>query len=110
MAGTREPTYAIEKREILAETPELRVTILTLATGQEVPWHWHSNVNDTCICLEGTVVMETRAPRARFELSPGQMCSVPPKRAHRVAGKDGSRCKFAVVQGIGQYDFNPVGA
>jgi len=34
---------------------------------------------------------------------------VPPKRAHRVAGKDGGRCKFAILQGVGTYDFNPVG-
>ncbi|HXP32322.1 MAG TPA: cupin domain-containing protein [Stellaceae bacterium] len=110
MASPREPNYVIEKHEILAETPDLRMIILTLAPGQEVPWHWHSTVTDTCICLEGTVTLETRAPRASFELSPGQMCSVPPKRAHRVGGKDGSRCKFAVVQGIGHYDYNPVGA
>ncbi len=109
MAGSREPLYEVEAREMVAETPELRMLVLTLGPGQEVPWHWHSNVNDDFICLEGPMVVETRAPRERHELRAGERCRVPVKRAHRVSGKDGGRCKFAILQGIGTYDFNPVG-
>jgi mannose-6-phosphate isomerase-like protein (cupin superfamily) len=58
--------------------------------------------------MEGTTIVETRAPRERFELRPGQTCRVPPKRAHHVSGKDGLRCKVAILQGVGRYDFNPV--
>ena len=79
MSSTSEPaTYAVEDREIVAETPDLRMVVLTLGPGQEVPWHWHSNVSDHMICLEGPMVVEMRAPRERIE-------------------------------GIGRYDFNPVG-
>src|SRR5262249_5020448 len=101
--------YVIEKHEILAETPELRMVELTLAAGEEVPWHWHSHVSDRFYCLEGPMVVETRAPRERFELQPGGTCLIPAKRAHRVTGKDGGRCKFAILQGIGPYDFNAIG-
>jgi quercetin dioxygenase-like cupin family protein len=101
--------YVIEKHEVLAETPELRMVELTLAAGEEVPWHWHSHVADRFFCLEGPMVVETRAPREVFELAPGGTCVVPAKRAHRVSGKDGGRCKFAILQGVGRYDFNPVG-
>jgi len=104
-----EPLYSVENREMVAETPDLRMVVLTLARGEEVPWHWHSNVNDHIICLEGPMVVETRAPRERFELMPGQRCTVPARRAHHVSGMDGGRCKFAILQGIGRYDFNPVG-
>ena len=55
------------------------------------------------------MVVETRAPRELFELQPGGTCVVPAKRAHRVTGKDGGPCKFGVLQGVGVYDFNPVG-
>ena len=55
------------------------------------------------------MVVETRAPRERFELAAGERCAVPAKRAHRVSGKDGGPCKFAILQGVGAYDFNPVG-
>jgi hypothetical protein len=55
------------------------------------------------------MVVETRAPKARFELQPGDSCAVRAKRAHRVSGKNGGRCRFAILQGGGRYDFNPVG-
>ena len=108
MAAT-ETLYTVEHREMVAETPDLRMVVLTLAPGQEVPWHWHSNVTDHMICLEGPLVVEMRTPRERFELMPGQRCTVSARRAHRVSGKEGGRCKFAILQGIGTYDFNPVG-
>jgi quercetin dioxygenase-like cupin family protein len=109
MTTIAEPSYAVEDREIVAQTADLRMTVLTLARGQEVPWHWHSQVTDHLICLEGPMVVETRAPREHFELAPGERCTVPARRAHRVGGKDGGPCKFAILQGIGTYDFNPVG-
>lgn len=109
MTAGSEGAYAVEAREMVAETPDLRMVVLTLAPGQEVPWHWHSNVTDNMICLEGPLVVEMRAPRETIELRAGERCAVPPKRAHRVSGKNGGRCKFAILQGIGRYDFNPVG-
>jgi quercetin dioxygenase-like cupin family protein len=109
MTAAAELSYAVEDREIVAATADLRMVVLTLGRGQEVPWHWHSNVTDHVICLEGPMVVETRAPRERFELMPGERCTIPSRRAHRVGGKDGGPCKFAILQGVGAYDFNPVG-
>src|SRR5919109_3041843 len=99
----------IEKFEIVAETPELRMVLLTLAEGQEVPWHLHSEVTDTFFCLEGTMVVETRDPVGHHNLVPGGICAVPAGRAHRVSGKGGGRCRFGVLQGVGAYDFKPLG-
>ena len=104
-----QPSYEIAGHEILAETPELRMVVLTLAAGQEVPWHWHSNLADSFFCMEGPMVVETRAPREIFELAAGGTCIVRARRAHRVTGKSGGPCKFGVLQGVGVYDFNPVG-
>ena len=101
--------YPLEKRELIAEAGGLRMQILTLAAGQEVPWHWHSEVVGTFWCMDGPMVIETRAPREVVELAPGQMYAVPVRRAHRVTGKDGGRCRFAILQGVGTYDFQPVG-
>jgi quercetin dioxygenase-like cupin family protein len=109
MRETMGPSYEIAGYEILAETPELRMVVLTLARGQEVPWHWHSNVVDRFFCMQGPMVVETRAPREVIELNAGETCAVPAKRAHRVTGKDGGPCKFSVLQGVGAYDYNPVG-
>ena len=99
--------YVIERREVVAETDTLRVAILTLAPGQEVPWHYHSRITDTFYCLEGVLSVQTRAPDARHLLTVGESCDVPQMTAHRVTGYDGGRARFLIVQGIGAYDFCP---
>lgn len=101
--------YTVEDRQVIAETPELRVTRFTLAPGEVIPWHYHSNVTDTFFCLEGALEVETRAPRACHQLAPGDQCAVPPKTAHVVSNKSGARARFVIVQGVGAYDFVPVG-
>jgi len=101
--------YEIAGRELVAEGADLRVQVLTLARGQCVPWHYHSEITDSFVCLEGPMVVETRAPRAAYRLQPGQRCAVPAKTAHYVAGDNGGPCKFLIVQGVGVYDFVPVG-
>ncbi len=101
--------YEIAGREIVAEGADLRVQVLTLASGQCVPWHYHSAITDSFVCLEGPMVVETRAPSSRYRLEPGERCAVPPKTAHYVRGEDGGACKFLIVQGVGLYDFVPVG-
>ena len=55
--------YEIAGSEVVAEGDDMRVSVLTLAAGQEVPWHYHSEITDSFACLEGPMVVETRAPR-----------------------------------------------
>jgi mannose-6-phosphate isomerase-like protein (cupin superfamily) len=83
-------SYPLEKRELIAEAPGLRMQILTLSAGQEVPWHWHSEVTDTFWCMDGPMVIEMRAPREEVELAPGQMHAVPAKRLIREGGIAGA--------------------
>lgn len=98
----------VERFQVLAETPELRMVLVTLAEGQEVPWHMHSAVTDTFFCMEGPMVVEARRPREEFELVPGGTCTVAAGRPHRVSGQGGGPCRFGVLQGVGPYDFKPV--
>ena len=104
-----ERPYVVEERRIIAETAELSVKTFILAEGQEIPWHYHSEIVDTFYCLEGRLTVETRAPKAFHALDIGETCAVQAKVAHRVQGEDGSRCRFLIVQGIGTYDYCPVG-
>jgi len=99
--------YELEDLEILAETPELRVRILTLGPEQCVPWHHHTRITDTFFCLEGQTVIETREPMAAQRLDPGQRFAVPPGQPHRVSPAQGTRCRFLIVQGVGEYDYVP---
>lgn len=98
-------SYALEHREVVAEGADLRVQVLTLAAGQAVPWHRHSEVTDSFVCLEGFVVVETRAPDKVVSLAPGERYAVVPDTAHYVHGLDHGRCKFMIIQGVGAYDF-----
>jgi quercetin dioxygenase-like cupin family protein len=102
-------TYTIAGSELVAEGADLRVQVLTLAHGQSIPWHYHSEIADSFVCLEGPMVVETRAPRQEFTLNPGERCAVAAKTAHYVHGANGGPCKFLIIQGVGVYDFVPVG-
>jgi quercetin dioxygenase-like cupin family protein len=101
--------YEIAARELVAEGADLRVQVLTLGPGQCVPWHYHTEITDHMVCLEGPMVVETRAPRRDYRLAAGQRCTVPPKTAHYVHGDKDGPCKFLIVQGVGIYDFVAIG-
>ncbi|MEM7172810.1 MAG: cupin domain-containing protein, partial [Pseudomonadota bacterium] len=93
---------------------DMRARVFTLAAGQCIPWHYHSEVTDSFVCLTGRLVVETRAPHHTYELAPGERCAVPPMTAHFVHGPAGDNGTFApvqfhIVQGVGSYDFVPVG-
>ncbi len=100
--------YELEHLEVVAEVPNLRVSILTLAAGQCVPWHNHSEIIDTFVCMEGPMVVQTQGGRTKKELAPGERYDVPQRTAHYVSGKGGGRCRFMIVQGVGVYDYVPV--
>ncbi|MDD9906862.1 MAG: cupin domain-containing protein [Rhodospirillaceae bacterium] len=99
----------IRNRETVMEGEDMRVRVLTLDEGQCIPWHYHSEITDSFVCLEGPMVVETRAPRAEYVLGPGERCEVPPKVAHYVHGLDDGPFKFLIVQGVGVYDNIAVG-
>lgn len=90
-------------------TAELRVVRLALAPGAALPWHWHSTIVDHIVCLEGTIEVETRAPRGRHRLGPGQECAVPAKTAHTVRNSGATVARYLAIQGVGAYDRHTVG-
>ena len=51
--------------------------------------------------------METRSPDEKRILTPGDMTAIKPGQPHRVSGVDGDRCKFLIIQGVGDYDYVP---
>ena len=81
--------------------------VLTIGPGQCVPWHHHSVVTDTFFCLEGPMWVQMRDPEHAVRLDAGGRTAVEPGRPHRVVGVDDGRCRFAIVQGVGDYDYIP---
>ena len=102
------PLYEVERRDEHAARPGFRITELQISPTQKVPWHFHSNVQDTFYVLSGNLRLFLREPKEEVRLSPGETYSVPPRRPHLVTnGGDGS-ATFLVLQGIGEYDFVPL--
>ena len=103
------PGYAIKSVEPVAIGSDLQARIFTLAPGEEIPWHFHSAVTDWYFVLAGALSIETRAPRDRRILTVGERYSIPPKTAHLIENRSETDTRFLLVQGVGAYDFMPVG-
>ena len=101
--GTRpwHSQYEIKDTTIIAETPELRALHITLAEADVIPWHHHNHVTENFTCARGVLVAETRAPRGKHRLAPGERLTLPPKTAHRVRNRGKRDCCFVLVQGVG---------
>ena len=93
--------------EVIAHSDQMRFTLYTLAPGGEIPWHFHSEVTDWYIGREGEVTVEVQSGKSAT-LAPGEMFQVSGRAVHRVTNNGDSTCRFALVQGLGKYDFNPV--
>lgn len=94
--------------EVILETENVRVRILTLDAGQATAWHFHSAVTDKMLCLEGRIAVEYRDPQESVELGIGGRCEVTVERVHRVVNLGADMAKYLLVQGVGRYDFNTV--
>jgi len=100
--------YEVERRARHAERPGFRISELQLSPTQQVPWHYHTNVQDTFYVLEGRLRLFLRDPKESVELAPGETYAVRPGRAHLVTNAGDRSVVFLVLQGIGEYDYVPL--
>jgi len=101
--------YEVERRTSHAERPGFRINELQISRTQQVPWHYHSNIQDTFYVIEGCLRLFLRDPKEEVRLGPGDTFSVRPRRPHLVANGGDVSATFLVLQGIGEYDFVPLG-
>ena len=100
--------YEVEHRAEYAARPGFRVTELRISSTQKVPWHFHSNIQDTFYVISGQLRLFLREPREQVRLGPGETYSVKPRRPHLVGNGGDASATFLVLQGIGEYDFVPL--
>ena len=100
--------YEVERRTFHAERPGFRINEIRISPTQKVPWHCHSNIQDTFYVLEGSLRIFLREPSEEVWLGPGETYSVRPRRAHLVTKGGDSSATFLVLQGIGEYDYVPL--
>jgi quercetin dioxygenase-like cupin family protein len=99
--------YEVERRARHAERPGFHITELQISKTQKVPWHYHSNVQDTFYVLQGRIRVFMQDPKEDVTLKPGETFSVRPRRPHLVTNAGEGSATFLVLQGIGEYDFVP---
>ncbi|HEX9004455.1 MAG TPA: cupin domain-containing protein [Blastocatellia bacterium] len=100
--------YEVERRARHAERPGFRISELQISPTQTVPWHYHSNIQDTFYVIEGQLRLFLREPKDEVRIGPGETYSVPPRRPHLVTNGGECSATFLVLQGIGEYDYVPL--
>lgn len=105
MGHAKPQPYKVRAIHVVAKGADVLVREYTLDPGEAIPWHRHTEVSDYYYGLEGVVVVETRDPAARHEISVGRSAAVTPQTVHRVLNPGRQPCRFLLVQGVGQYDF-----
>jgi len=100
--------YEVERRARHAERPGFRISELQIGPKQQVPWHYHNNIQDTFYVLEGRLRIFVRDPKEEIRLEPGQSYAVRPGRPHLVTNGGERSATFLVLQGIGEYDYVPL--
>jgi mannose-6-phosphate isomerase-like protein (cupin superfamily) len=100
--------YEVTRFTCHASRPGFRIVEMTLNPIQQVPWHYHSNVQDTFYVLDGDLRIFLRQPKEEVCLAVGETYSVRPRRPHLVTNRGETEATFFVLQGVGEYDFVPL--
>ena len=100
--------YEVERTQYHAERQGFRILELQISPIQQIPWHYHSHIQDTFYVVEGCVRLFLRDPKEEVVLNPGDTYSVRPRRPHLVVNGGGNSATFFILQGIGVYDFVPL--
>lgn len=105
MSEDQAQPYQAKKIAVIAKGADVLVREYVLGPGESIPWHHHSQITDHYYSLEGMVLIETRTPPTRRELTPGASACVTPPMPHHVSNPSGTPCRFLLIQGVGKYDF-----
>ena len=100
--------YEAERRARHAERPGFRIQELQISPRQQVPWHYHNNVQDTFYVLQGRLRLFLRDPKEEVRLEPGETYTVRARRPHLVTNGGDASAVFLVLQGLGEYDYVPL--
>src|SRR5438093_13073566 len=107
MPGVKDAShlYEVERRAYHAERPGFRITELQISPAQTVPWHCHSNIQDTFYVIEGQLRLFLREPKEEVLLCPGETYSVAPKRPQLVTNACERSTTFLVLHATGACDY-----
>src|SRR6516162_10265439 len=97
--------YTVKNVETVAAGKDVQARLFTLAPGEVIPWHSHSEIADHFFVLDGELTVETRAPDDCRTLGIGERYQINAGYAHQTSNRGTRDCRFLIVQGVGRYDF-----
>ena len=97
--------YTVKNVETVAAGKDVQARVFTLAPGEVIPWHSHSEIADHFFVLGGELTVETRAPDDCRTLGIGERYQINAGHAHQTSNRGKRDCQFLIVQGVGRYDF-----
>src|SRR5499425_421641 len=90
--------YEVERRARHAERPGFRIQELQISPRQQVPWHHHTNIQDTFYVIAGRLRLFLRDPKEEVLLGPGETYAVRARRPHLVTNAGEGSAVFLVLQ------------
>jgi mannose-6-phosphate isomerase-like protein (cupin superfamily) len=99
--------FEVERSVYHADRPGFRIAELQISSCQQVPWHYHTSVQDTFFVIQGSLRIFLRKPEGEVRLAAGETHTVPARRPHLVTNGGADSAVFLVLQ-LGDYDFVPV--
>src|SRR6476660_207763 len=109
MPGNAQPkraNYSVKNAETVMAGSDVRLRLFTLAPGEVIPWHSHSEIADEFFVIGGELTVETRGPDDYRTLCVGKRYRVNAQHAHQTSNCGANDRRFLIVQGVGRYDFD----
>jgi quercetin dioxygenase-like cupin family protein len=77
--------YEVKNVEAVVVSNDIQVRVFTLAQGDVISWHYHSESTDHCFVLRGALTIQTRGPENRRVLTVGERYKILPGTAHCIS-------------------------
>jgi len=97
--------YQVKHIETVMAGSDVQARLFTLAPGDVIPWHYHTESTDHYFVLAGTLTIQTREPEETSTVGSGGGRKIAPGTAHRISNGADVDCRFLLLQGVGKYDW-----
>jgi quercetin dioxygenase-like cupin family protein len=104
-ANRSKTNYTVKSVETVVVGTDVQARIFTLAPGEVIPWHTHSETTDHYFVLGGKLTIERRTPDDRRTLVVGERYQITAGNAHALSNRETEECRFLLLQGVGRYDW-----
>jgi quercetin dioxygenase-like cupin family protein len=97
--------YTVKSVETVVDGADVKARIFTLAPGDVIPWHYHSETTDHYFVLSGKLTIERRRPEDHRTLAVGERYQITAGSPHMLSNHEPTDCQFLLLQGVGRYDW-----